>query len=168
MDSDQRWTKDRGMRGRLPTFAAGIIYGLISSFSSADVCRRLSAEPSHGENRGSSPLGSANDHNGLAGHGTRPVQNRSNIALRISGAAPPAAPCRRPGSAGRRRLCPERAPRRSRATRRRRLYERENVRFAPKATEVLRCRELTRWATRRHRTSRIRSLHRLWREVRAR
>jgi hypothetical protein len=79
-------------------------------------------------------LGSANDHNGLAGHGTRPVQNRSNIALRISGAAPPAAPCRRPGSAGRRRLCPERAPRRSRATRRRRLYERENVRFAPKAT----------------------------------
>src|ERR1700720_3277902 len=53
MDSDQRWTKDRGMRGRLPTFAAVVIYGLISSFSSADVCRRLSTEPSHGENRGS-------------------------------------------------------------------------------------------------------------------
>ena len=47
------------MRGRLPTFAAVVRYGLISSFSSADVCRRLSAEPSHGENRGSSPLGSA-------------------------------------------------------------------------------------------------------------
>jgi len=59
-------TKDRGMRGRLPTFAAVVIYGLISSFSSADVCRRLSAEPSHGENRGSSPLGSANDFNDLA------------------------------------------------------------------------------------------------------
>src|ERR1700719_5421712 len=57
MDSDQRWTKDRGRRGRLPTFAAVVIYGLISSFSSAGVCRRLSAEPSHGENRGSSPLG---------------------------------------------------------------------------------------------------------------
>ena len=49
------------MRGRLPTFAAVVRYGLISSFSSADVCRRLSAEPSHGENRGSSSLGSAND-----------------------------------------------------------------------------------------------------------
>jgi hypothetical protein len=60
MDYDQRWTKDRGMRGRLPTFAAVVIYGLISSFASADVCRRLSTEPSHGENRGSSPLGSAN------------------------------------------------------------------------------------------------------------
>jgi Domain of unknown function DUF302 len=52
MDSDQRWTKDRGMRGRLPTFAAAIRYGLIRSFSSADVCRRLFTEPSHGENRG--------------------------------------------------------------------------------------------------------------------
>ena len=60
MDSDQRLTKDRGMRGRLPTFTAVVIYGLISGFSSADVCRRLSAEPFHGENRGSSPLGSAN------------------------------------------------------------------------------------------------------------
>jgi hypothetical protein len=47
------------MRGRLPTFAAVVIYGLISSFSSAVVCRRLYTKPSHGENRGSSPLGSA-------------------------------------------------------------------------------------------------------------
>jgi hypothetical protein len=67
MDSDQRWTKDRGMRGRLPTFTAVVIYGLISSFSSADVCRRLSTEPSHGENMGSSPLGSANEINNLFG-----------------------------------------------------------------------------------------------------
>jgi hypothetical protein len=67
MDSDQRWTKDRGMRGRLPTFAAVVIYGLISSFSSSDVCRRLSAEPSHGENRGWSPLGSAREINNLFG-----------------------------------------------------------------------------------------------------
>jgi hypothetical protein len=36
MDSDQRWTKDRGMRGRLPTFATVVRYGLISCFSSAD------------------------------------------------------------------------------------------------------------------------------------
>jgi hypothetical protein len=53
------------MRGRLPTFAAVVRYGLIASFSSAAVRRRLSTEPSHGENRGSSPLGSANDFNVL-------------------------------------------------------------------------------------------------------
>jgi hypothetical protein len=47
---------------------------LISSFSSADVCRRLSTEPSHGENRGSSPLGSANDFNDLANKATTAVQ----------------------------------------------------------------------------------------------
>ena len=48
------------MRERLPTFVAVVIYGLISSFASADVCRRLSTEPSHGENRGSSPLAPPN------------------------------------------------------------------------------------------------------------
>jgi hypothetical protein len=62
MDSNQRWTKDRGMRGRLPTFASVVRYGLISGFSSADVCRRLSTEPSHSENS----LGSANDFKGLS------------------------------------------------------------------------------------------------------
>jgi hypothetical protein len=83
MDSDQRWTKDRGMRGRLPTFAAVVIYGLISSFSSAGVCRRFTTEPSHGENRGSSPLGSASEIKGLQFWNCRGVPSVSCSAPRL-------------------------------------------------------------------------------------